>query len=155
MKKNLSILLSSFALISLISCNTQKPSSHQNSKIETSIESVSSERSEVISSNPIDSTDDTTSSSSISDSTSNSSIEETYYHVTFVNFDETVLYETDVLEGCEAVYRGETPTREEDQDFTYKFDGWDKDLTSIFDDMTTMAVYMAVDKTSWSPIDWF
>ena len=144
MKKNLSILLSSFALISLISCNAQKPSSHSNSKIESSTDSASSERSVIASSNPTS-----------SDSTSNSNNEGTYYHVTFVNYDDTVLYEVDVLEGSEAVYSGVTPIRPDDEEFKYEFTGWDQDLTNITSSMTTKAIYKEIAKEEWGSIIWF
>ena len=144
MKKNLTILLSSFILISLISCNAQKPSSHSNSKIESSTDSASSERSVIVSSNPTS-----------SGSTSNSIIEGTYYHVTFVNYDNTVLYEVDVLEGSEAIYSGITPTRPEDEEFTYEFTGWDQDLTNINSIVTTKAVYKEISKENWGSIEWF
>ena len=136
MKKNLTILLSSFVLISLISCNNNQPSRTDSSKTETT-----SERSEISSPSSISSSSDISSESS-SDPTSTSIPKETYYHVTFVNYDESVLYEVDVLEGSEAVYSGETPTREEDDEFTYEFQGWDKEdeLKNVVSDVTTMAV---------------
>ena len=59
-----------------------------------------------------------------SNSESSSSVpQDVYYHVTFLNYDETLLYEVDVLEGHEAVYSGETPTKAEDDEFTYTFKG--------------------------------
>ena len=151
MKKNLTIILSSFVLISLISCNNNQPSRTDSSKTETT-----SERSEISSPSSISSSSDISSESS-SDPTSTSIPEETYYHVTFVNYDESVLYEVDVLEGSEAVYSGETPTREEDDEFTYEFQGWDKEdeLKAVASDVTTMAVYTATGKEDWGEIIWF
>ena len=150
MKKNLTILLSSFVLISLISCNNNQPSRTDSSKTETT-----SERSEISSPSSISSSSDISSESS-SDPTSTSIPKETYYHVTFVNYDESVLYEVDVLEGSEAVYSGETPTREEDDEFTYEFQGWDKEdeLKNVVSDVTTMAVYKSTGKEGWGPIHW-
>ena len=123
MKRILKVLLSSLALISLISC-TNEPSSKKEDKTET------------------------TSTSSIPT--------ELVWHVTFINDDEdnTVLYEVDVLDGHEAIYRGETPTKEEDDEFTYEFQGWDQDLTNIKSAVTTKAQYNAVPKEDWGPIDW-
>ena len=134
MKKQLSLLISSFVIFSLISCNTPQEESKQNNSKEDS-------------SNPI------LISSEIDPSTSLSI--EVYYHVTFVNYDESILYEYDVLEGSEATYSGEDPTKEEDDEFTYEFDGWDKELTNIQSDTTFVAQYKAVAKENWGPIIWF
>ena len=78
-----------------------------------------------------------------------------YYEVRFLNYDYSVLYETYVLEGTDAVYSGETPTREEDDEFSYEFDGWDEDISNVTHDMTTMAVYKYIAKENWGPIIWF
>ena len=85
-----------------------------------------------------------------------SNSEQTYYHVTFVNYDDSVLYEADVLEGSEAEYKGEEPTKEEDDEFTYEFKGWDKEneLKSVITNLLVTAEYEAVAKEQWSPIDW-
>ena len=140
------------------------------STTQSSKESISSEAisSEVITSSPgvpsLD-TSSTVSSSSNEETTSSGSSEEpsssaseqndTYYHVTFVNYDDTVLYEVDVLEGHEAIYSGETPTKEADDEFTYEFDGWDKNLSSITSDVTTKATYREVAKEGWGGLIWF
>ena len=171
MKGNLRILLSSIVLFSLISCGTPKQSSSSqitDSSTSSSIEEINSSdsseenSSSVESSNKqssIQSSSEEASSSeapSSSESSNESSIpEETYYHVTFLNYDDSLLYEVDVLEGTEAIYSGETPTREEDAECSYVFDGWDKDLTNIQSDVTTKAKYLAQDKGEWGPIIWF
>ena len=165
MKKQLSLLFSIVAIFSLISCNNQQPSKHESSKKESFVETTS----EVTSSSTNTTTSEDTSISSGSSSntqqsdssdssTTSSSNEqnETYYHVVFVNYDETtVLYETDVLKGITATYSGETPTKEEDDEFTYEFDGWDKELTNIQSDTTFIAQYKATAKENWGPIHWF
>ena len=112
MKKVFKILLSSFALFTLISCVDQSGSENSSSSIPQQV----------------------------------------YYHVVFKNYDETVLSEIDVLQGTEAVYSGETPTKAEDDEFTYEFDGWDKDLTNIQADVTTLATYKPVAKEGWGEI---
>ena len=117
MKKVFQILLSSFALFTLISCVDQ--SGNENST-----------------------------------SSNNLTPQEVYHHVTFLNYDETKLYEVDVLEGAEAVYSGETPTKAEDDEFTYEFEGWNKDLTNIQADVTTVAQFKYVAKENWGPIIW-
>ena len=149
MKKTIKALFGFFALFSLIACGGDKSpsksevSSSSNSIVESSIsssqEEISSSYEEVtsISSNNADedwsiiessSSAEVSSvieSSSIGQSSSSdsqsSSLEGTYYHVTFVNYDDSVLYEIDVLEGEEATYVGDEPTRPDDDEFTYTF----------------------------------
>ena len=72
-----------------------------------------------------------------------------------MNDDDTLLYETDVEEGGEAVYVGDTPTKEEDDEFTYTFQGWDHELTDVSESFTTKAVYTSEAKEPWSSIIWF
>ena len=142
MKKIFRIVFTSIAVFSLISCvdNTDESSSSIDSSNISS--SVSGSNIEV--------------SSSLDTSSSSSSLEVTY-HVTFLNDDETKLYEVDVLKGQEAIYNGQTPTKEEDDEFTYEFQGWDKEdeLKAITSDVTTVAVYKATAKENWGPIIWF
>ena len=78
-----------------------------------------------------------------------------YYEVRFLNYDYSLLHETYVLEGTEAIYNGETPVREEDDEFSYEFDGWDEDISNVTQDMTVMAVYRYIAKENWGPIIWF
>ena len=92
--------------------------------------------------------------------TNDESVSETkpQYKVTFLNYDDTFLYETMVFEGSKAYYSGELPTREVeteegiDSDFEYRFVGWDQDLTAIYSDITTKAIYEYVAKQNWGPI---
>ncbi len=111
-----------------------------------------------ISSQPVSSETPISSSTPVSSSSeqpSSSTPVEVYYHVSFLNYDETLLYEVDVLEGTEAVYQGEEPTKPEDSEFTYEFEGWDQDLSSITSDLTTKAVFKQIDKINYGPIIWF
>ncbi len=134
MKKHLSLLLSTLVIFSLISCNKEQQEQPVDSKDSSSL--------------PILIT------SALDDNTS-SKKEDIYYHVVFVNYDESTLYETDVLEGGTALYSGEEPTKAEDDEFTYEFDGWDKDLANIQSDTTFIAQFKAVAKENWGPIHWF
>ena len=142
MKKQLSLLISSCVIFSLISCNKQREQENSN---KSSLP--------ILITSPLDSSENDTSSGEINSSTS--SVVDTYCHVTFVNYDESVLYEADVLKGSAATYSGEDPTKEEDDEFTYEFDGWDKELTNIQSDTTFVAQYKAVAKENWGPIIWF
>ena len=82
------------------------------------------------------------------------------YKVTFLNYDDTFLYETTVFEGKPAYYSGKLPTREvetEDgveSDFEYKFTGWDQDLSAVYSDITTRATFEYTGKEEWGPITW-
>lgn len=154
MKKTFKVLLNIFALFSLIACGHKSSKSEisqsSNNSIETTDKQQSSSEEEISSYYESIASADTSINSEGS-----SSSESIYYHVTFVNYDDSVLYEVDVLEGEEAVYQGETPTKEADDDFKYEFDGWDIDLTSIVSDVTAKAQYKSVPKKEWGPINWF
>ena len=78
-----------------------------------------------------------------------------YYEVVFVNYNDTFLYKDTVLEGSEAQYRGETPTREADDEFTYEFKGWDQDISNITSNVTVTATFEFVSKGNWGPIHWY
>ena len=94
--------------------------------------------------------------SSSDESSSESSIQVTY-HVRFVNYDDSLLYETDVNEGEQAIYLGETPIREDEGNSTFEFIKWDKDFSSISSDLVVKAKYReyAVDnEEGWGPIHW-
>ena len=147
-----SLSSSSSVISSNSSSSTEKPSSSSVSSAVPSSSSsqVSSSGSEQSSSNP--------SSNPSSSSEEPSSVPTpTYYHVVFQNYDETVLLEIDVLEGNEAVYSGETPTKPEDDEFTYEFEKWDQEdnLKVVTSDVTTKAVFTPTAKENWGPIIWF
>ncbi len=69
------------------------------------------------------------------------------YTVTFANWDERVLFVDTVEQGATAIYEGETPTRPDDSEYTYTFNGWDRDITNVQESFTTKATYVS------SPID--
>ena len=63
------------------------------------------------------------------------------YTVTFVNEDGTVL-QTQVLPyGETPVYSGETPEKAKTVQFTYHFDGWNKEIATVTGDAEYLAVY--------------
>lgn len=182
MKENLRLILSSIALFSLISCGSvnkpsssiidsnstsseiEEPSSSDSSEESLSSESSISSSSDEISSSEVSSSSEQSSlpsssseqeSSSNSDSSSSWVTPEGYFHVIFLNYDDSLLYEVDVEEGHEAIYGGETPIKPEDDEFTYEFKGWDQDLTSILSNVTTKAEYSYTAKENWGSIIWF
>ena len=68
-----------------------------------------------------------------------------YHHVVFGNYDNTFLYEDDVLNHGTALYKGETPKREPDEDgYIYKFIGWDKPIDNITEDTNFFAEFEKV-----------
>jgi hypothetical protein len=64
-----------------------------------------------------------------------------------VNYDDSVLYTTNVIQGQTAVYVGATPTRPATSEFTYVFTGWDRTLTNITSAFTTKAQFSSTTNT--------
>ena len=71
---------------------------------------------------------------------------QTKYTVSFKNYDGTLLYETYVESGSTATYMGPTPTREETNEYTYTFNGWDHSLENVTADLICVAQYIEVQK---------
>ena len=69
------------------------------------------------------------------------------YTVTWKDENGEVL-ETDenVPYGTTPEYNGETPTKQEDQQYTYEFSGWDKEFESVTEDIVCTATYDRVIK---------
>lgn len=63
------------------------------------------------------------------------------FTVTFVNYDYTPLYTTQVQYGGTASYVGAAPTRQTDGENVYSFKGWDKSLVNIREDTTFIAQF--------------
>ncbi len=63
------------------------------------------------------------------------------YHVTFMNYDASILFYTSVEYGGTAVYQGETPSRPASKQYSYSFIGWDVSLTNITSDLIAIAQY--------------
>ena len=85
-----------------------------------------------------------------------SSEQKVQYKVTFLNYDDTFLYETMVYEGREAKYSGKTPTKNEGEspDFHYEFRGWDPDISCITSALVTHATFEVVIDEEYGPINW-
>ncbi|MBO7079385.1 MAG: leucine-rich repeat domain-containing protein [Bacilli bacterium] len=67
------------------------------------------------------------------------------YTVTWLNYDNKVL-ETDlnVEYGLTPSYNGETPERANTAEYTYTFDGWDKEVSTVTGDVTYIAIFKAI-----------
>ena len=63
------------------------------------------------------------------------------YTVTFKNYDGTVLGTDTVDYGTAASYKGDTPEKPKDQQYTYSFSGWDISLDSITENVDAIAQY--------------
>lgn len=63
------------------------------------------------------------------------------YKVSFVDYDDTLLYETYVEEGGTVIYKGSEPSRLNSASVLYKFIGWDKDLNNISENTVIRAQY--------------
>lgn len=68
------------------------------------------------------------------------------YMVTFENADGTVLQSGDVEKDTMPVYAGATPTKEEDDRYTYVFDKWFPELTSVTGPATYKATYTSTSR---------
>jgi hypothetical protein len=68
------------------------------------------------------------------------------YEVTFLNWDESVLQSGWHYYGEMPEYTGETPTRLEDEHYTYTFLNWTPEIVSVIENATYTAVYEAIEK---------
>ncbi len=84
-------------------------------------------------------------------SSTGASDKETSYTVTFLNYDNTLLYRaTGIKEGEPAIYDGDTPARPDSNEYTYSFIGWDKDISAIYSNLVVFAKYSETQKTDYS-----
>ena len=63
------------------------------------------------------------------------------YTVTFKNYDGSTLQEETLEYGTIPVYKGEIPTREKTDEYTYTFKNWNKEITEVTDNEIYIAVY--------------
>ena len=63
------------------------------------------------------------------------------YNVKFTNYDGSTLQEETLEYGTLPVYKGETPTREKTDEYTYAFKSWNKEITEVTDNEIYIAVY--------------
>ena len=78
-----------------------------------------------------------------------------YFKITWLNYDETVLkIDEKVKKGSLPQYTGEDPVKEENEEFTYEFEGWDPEIVKVTKNQTYVATFKAVAKENWGPIHW-
>ena len=63
------------------------------------------------------------------------------YNVKFTNYDGSILQEETLEYGTLPVYKGEVPTREKTDEYTYTFKNWNKEITEVTDNEIYIAVY--------------
>ncbi len=63
------------------------------------------------------------------------------YTITFENYDGTELQSSEVEYGQTPVYTGETPTKPADNTYTYSFNGWSPEITSVTEAKTYTATF--------------
>ena len=76
-----------------------------------------------------------------SENTKTTEIVKKEYNVSFVDYDNTMLYRTKVKEGEMPVYSGTNPTRPDFEAYTYEFTGWSPELKVVEKDTIYTAQY--------------
>ena len=71
----------------------------------------------------------------------------TQYTIRFLNWDGSVLQSSQVAQGSIPSYTGETPTRPEDDQYTYTFSGWSPTVVAATADADYTAQFSATPKT--------
>ena len=77
-----------------------------------------------------------------------------YYTIRFLNYDGAELQNTQVKEGEMPAYTGATPTKPEDEDYTYAFSGWEPAIAVATADADYTAQFTATEKqqpTDYTP----
>ena len=78
-------------------------------------------------------------------------VDDFYYTIRFLNYDGAVLQSSQVLEGEMPTYNGLTPTKPEDDNYTYEFSGWLPTIVAATADADYTAVFEATEKTVVQP----
>ena len=63
------------------------------------------------------------------------------YNVKFTNYDGSILQEETLEYGALPVYKGEVPTKEKTEEYTYTFKNWNKEITEVTDNEIYIATY--------------
>lgn len=69
------------------------------------------------------------------------------YTITFNNYDGTPLQSSAVKKGATPVYSGATPTKAEDESYTYSFSGWDPEVVEVSEEATYTAQFSRTPRT--------
>ena len=69
------------------------------------------------------------------------------YTITWANDDGTVIKTESLDYGAAPAYSGGTPTKEQDEQYSYEFDGWNPEIASVTSDATYTATYKATTRT--------
>lgn len=77
---------------------------------------------------------------------SSTPVDPTYYTIRFLNWDDTELQNTLVLEGTMLSYTGSTPTKPADDEYTYSFNGWSPTIVAATADADYTAQFTATTK---------
>ena len=75
------------------------------------------------------------------------------YKITFVNDDGDELQSDEVEYGETPAYTGETPTKEEEEYYSYSFGKWSPDIEPVTGDATYTATYTATEKPAYTVAD--
>ena len=75
------------------------------------------------------------------------------YTITFVDDDGTELQSGKVAYGEMPEYTGETPTKADDDQYTYTFSGWEPEVATVTGEATYTATYTATPKTATLTFD--
>ena len=69
------------------------------------------------------------------------------YTITWKNYDESILeIDNNVPYGAEPTYDGDTPTKPEDDQYVYSFEGWNPSISSVTKDETYIATFSREEK---------
>ena len=64
-----------------------------------------------------------------------------FYTITFKDYDGTVLQTSSVKKGETPAYNKSNPSRENDENYSYTFSGWQPTLTKVSEDTNYIAAY--------------
>ncbi|MCR4898547.1 MAG: InlB B-repeat-containing protein [Acholeplasmatales bacterium] len=132
MKKVLSIVsLIGFLILFLISCGNKSNNDNPNVEKSSSVSTTTQESK--------------TSTSTSRENSTNTNNNGNYYNVVFKDYDGTILQSSSVKEGTTPSYDGVNPTRENDDDFSYTFSGWNPSLSNVNSDTVYVATYTKED----------